>query len=113
MASSTFEPMKLQPELLLVEPIPLIPLRILLFLFSVSSGGGECTPGNAAIMRAVGISKNTLTKWTRWLKKRGWIFRVARTQTGNQRIYIRVPHRLRPAKPASVVATTEAQFKVV
>ena len=33
--------MKLQPELLLVEPIPLIPLRILLFLFSVSSGGGE------------------------------------------------------------------------
>jgi hypothetical protein len=97
-----------------MEIIPESPLRILLFLFSVSKSGGECEPGFSAIERHTGIKEKPARNALRWLDKKGWIFDIKRAGPyRNQRIYIQIPNRLKPAKASNIIATKARQFKVV
>ncbi len=93
--------MKLPVELIFREPMPAKAFKLLVYLFSVSSAGGECSPGYAAMCAVMrdGLlesgSENTARRHLKTLKRLGWIFRI--TPTRPLRIYLQIPHRFRRA----------------
>ncbi len=98
------------PRAIFAERMPAKTRDLLVFLFSVSMSGGECSPGWLAIENATGQSDDTARVRLQWLKKRGWISHTRRRQAGPMLIYVRVPARLRPDAACIKAA---AAFKVV
>jgi len=101
------------PHEIFLEDMPDSPRRVIIYLFSLSLYGGECSPGYAAIERHTFLKENAIRSAIAWLQKKHWISHTIRGQSGkNMRIYIRIPPRLQSTKASNVI-DGEAQFKVV
>jgi hypothetical protein len=93
--------MKLPLDLIFREPMPSKAFKLLVFLFSVSTTGGECVVSNAALRAAVRDSPmdngsvHTINACIAILKRLDWISHELPRRP--RRIYIRTPRRFLPA----------------
>jgi hypothetical protein len=93
--------MKLPLDLIFREPMPGKPFKLLVFLFSVSTTGGECIVTNAALRAAIrdSVMQNgsihTVNDCIDILKRLDWISHELPRRP--RRIYIRIPRRFAPA----------------